>query len=70
MNENNNKTTNFVVFCLEAYKREKKLEARIVADQFAEYSVIEYLVENYDLLHTLGERALVEDIEKFLTMRK
>jgi len=69
MNDNIKKISGFVVFCLEAYKREKQLDGAFTAELFEKHGVTEYLAENYDLLHTLGEGALIEDIEAYLSKR-
>jgi len=56
----------FVVFCLEAYKRAEGLTARVAAERFVRQGVTAYLREGYDLLHTLGEAALADDIRAYL----
>lgn len=58
--------TRFVVFCLEAYKRAEGLSGRAAAERFVRHGVTAYLREGYDLLHTLGEAALVDDIRAYL----
>jgi len=66
---NDKKHIGFVVFCLEAYKRVKGVSGEEAASLFARQGVIDYLVEGYDVLHSLGEQALVEDISRFLDSR-
>jgi hypothetical protein len=60
------RTTRFVVFCLEAYKRAEALTGRAAAERFARHGVTAYLRDGYDILHTLGEAALVDDIRAYL----
>lgn len=62
-------TTRFVVFCLEAYKRAEGLSGRQSAELFVSHGVTGYLREGYDVLHSLGESALVEDVRKYLQVR-
>ncbi len=66
----NPKITRFVVFCVEAYKREKTLSGSNVISQFDHYGVIEYLIDGFDVLHSLGEAALVDDINDFIQRRR
>ncbi len=63
------KMVNFVVFCLEAYKRGKGVSGEEAASLFVRHGVADYLRDGYDVLHTLGEQALVEDITKYLASR-
>jgi hypothetical protein len=36
---------------------------------FKEYGVLDYLTSFYDVLHTFGEKYLVEDIDLFIETR-
>jgi len=62
-------TIRFVIFCLEAYKRAEGLNGREAAARFVKYGVTAYLRDGYDVLHTLGEAALVDDVRKYLKVR-
>ncbi len=66
----NPKITRFVVFCVEAYKRDKTLSGASVISQFERYGVTDYLMDGYDVLHSLGEAALVDDISDFIERRR
>jgi len=63
------KVSRFVVFCLESYKRKANLEGAATADIFESCGVVDYLTDGYDVLHSLGEVALVEDIADFIQRR-
>jgi len=63
------KVVGFVIFCLEAYKRGQGLSGEEAAALFLRHGVTDYLRDGYDVLHTLGEQALVEDITKYLESR-
>lgn len=60
----------FKAFCVEAYKAEHDLTGKQTADLFEKYSVFAYLDEYYDVLHTLGRLAVIDDIDKFISARK
>ncbi len=60
----------FVVFCLEAYKKHERLTGKVAADRFLKYGVVQYLQDGYEVLHSLGENALVEDVVDFIRRRE
>jgi hypothetical protein len=64
------KYVRFVVFCLEAYKRHENLSGSEAADLFTRYGVPEYLQSGYEVLHTLGELALIADIRDYIQRRR
>ena len=41
-----------------------------VADLFRKYGVEKYLYEEYDILHSFGERQIVAYIDEFVSARK
>lgn len=63
------KDIQFVVFCLEAYKRAEGISGPEAADQFLKYHVPSYLHDGFEVLHSLGEHALVADIRDFIHRR-
>lgn len=63
------KDARFVVFCLEAYKRAEMISGSEAADRFLKNNVTGYLHEGFDVLHSLGEHALVADIRDFMEHR-
>lgn len=56
----------FVSFCLEQYKVHKNISGTEVADLFEHYHVFDYLVDNYDVLHTQGHQWLNVEIDQFV----
>lgn len=62
--------TRFVVFCLEAYKQRHALTGRQAAELFNHYDIIGYLQDGYDILHSLGEAALMADLDDYLQRRQ
>lgn len=60
------KENDFIVFCIETYKNKMNTSGSEVYSLFEKYKVIDYLYENYDMLHTEGAEWLINDIQKFL----
>lgn len=60
----------FVAFCLECYKARHGLNGAAAAELFRRYGVERYLFEEYDVLHSFGERQILDDIERFIEIRK
>lgn len=63
------KINDFIVFCIEIYKAEKGLSGEKVYEIFEKYEVLDYLYEGYDVLHTQGDRWIVNDICEYLKNR-
>ena len=60
----------FISFCIEQYKEAKCLSGSKTAALLYEYGVLEYLFEQWEILHTQGRQWLVEDIDEFIRVRK
>ena len=60
----------FVAFCLEIYKTRYALSGDEAAKIFGRYGVGDYLLEGYDILHSFGERQILDDIDRFIEVRK
>ena len=63
-------TAHFKVFCLERYKSKHHLRGDEAFRLFKKYDVLDYLGSFYDVLHTFGERHIIQDIEKFIAVQK
>ena len=59
----------FISFCIEQYKDARCLSGSKTAASLAEYGVLEYLAEHWEVLHTQGRQWLVEDIDEFIEAR-
>ena len=59
----------FLSFAIEAYKNKLGVSGAKVAEYFEETGILDFLLENYDLLHTIGKEQLLSEIERFLTRR-
>lgn len=64
------KIVTFVAFCIECYKASHGISGHEAADLFRRYGAEKYLYEEYDLLHSFGERQIMDDIERFIEVRK
>ncbi|MPM56103.1 hypothetical protein SDC9_102902 [bioreactor metagenome] len=64
------KKAEFVAFCIESYKMKLGGVSGVkVAEYFNDYGAIDFLLENYDLLHTLGRDQVLSEIERYLKKR-
>jgi hypothetical protein len=60
----------FVSFCVEQYKHAKKLTGSEAMAQLDRYGVLDYLAENYEILHTQSHQWILEDIDEFIHIRQ
>ena len=61
---------NFKAFCLERYKHEHNMNGRDTLKLFQKYGVMEYIGSFYDVLHSFGHQYIVQDIDKFIAVRR
>jgi hypothetical protein len=52
----------FLVYVIEEYKFLEGKSAKEVMELFSEYGVFDYILKHYDALHTMGGRAIADDI--------
>lgn len=60
----------FVSFCVEQYKHAKKLTGGEAMAHLDRYGVLDYLAENYEILHTQSHQWILEDIDEFIHIRQ
>ncbi len=60
----------FVSFCLEEYKMAKKISGEEALGVFSQYGLIDYLSQNFEVLHTQSPQWLLEEVEEFINLRK
>ena len=60
----------FVSFCVEQYKNSKHLTGNQAFEELNQYGVLDYLAENYEILHTQSYQWILEDIDEFINIRK
>lgn len=56
----------YMVFCMELYRREKKLTGKQVADLFSRYNVYDYIRTYFGAFHTMSEKLVFEDIDAYI----
>ena len=59
----------FLSFAIEAYKTKLGVSGAKVAEYLNETGTLDFLLQNYDLLHTVGKEQLLSEIERFLSKR-
>jgi hypothetical protein len=52
----------FLVYVIEEYKFLENKTPKEVIELFSKHNVFSYVLQNYDSLHTMGGRAIVDDI--------
>ena len=60
----------FLSFCIEQYKRHISTSGSDVMALFVQYGVDQYLVDNFDILHTQSYQWLMEEIDEFIKRAK
>lgn len=68
-NEEEYKKFEFIIFCIEVFKEGMHLEGGYVYQLFLDNGVLDYLYNGYDMLHTQGDKWLINDILVFLKNR-
>ncbi|MDR2172500.1 MAG: DUF3791 domain-containing protein [Planctomycetaceae bacterium] len=64
------KALEFVSFCIEMYAGKYEISGSLVARQFEDYGVLDYLFENYDALHTQGWGYILPLIDDYIGSQK
>jgi len=59
----------FLIFVIEEYKYLEKKTANEMIELFSKYEIFDFIINNYDALHTMGGRAITDDIN-FIIERK
>ena len=60
----------FFTYTLEKYAREKGLSGLQAFALLKRYGADDYLIDHYDLLHTQGTGYVIDEIDRFIQMRK
>ena len=59
--------TNFLIYCMEIYKRAEKMTGVQVLERFSRYNLFDYVLEFYEILHIHGVSYILEDINKYIS---
>lgn len=60
----------FYTYCLENYATRQQISGMLAWVIFKETGADEYVIANYDLLHTQGIDYVLDDIQRFINRRK
>lgn len=60
----------FISFCIEQFKTKKGLSGEVAMLELDKYGVLQYLSDHAEILHTQSRQWLMEDIERFIEIRK
>jgi hypothetical protein len=67
---NTNIVNDFLIYVIEEFKYLENINAKNTMELFNKFNVLDYIIKHYDVLHTMGGRAIVDDINLFITKRK
>jgi len=57
-----NIANDFLVYVIEEYKFLEQKTSKEVMELFSKYNVFNYILQHYEALHTMGGRAIADDI--------
>ncbi len=60
----------FVSWCIEEYAAENKKSSKDVANFFNDSGVLDYLEQNWQILHTQGRPYILSEIDDFIKEKK
>ena len=60
----------FASFCIEEYKAQHGMTGEEVVKLFEKYGVTDFLMDGFDVLHTLSRAMILDDIDKFIEARR
>ena len=66
---NTNILIDFLVYVIEEYKFLENKTTKDTIELFTKYFIFDYVMKHYDILHTMGGRAIADDINKFIENR-
>jgi hypothetical protein len=58
------KEGNFLIYCLERYRHFKGLSGAEAAALFERYDLYGYITKYFEVLHTMGDAVIVQDIDE------
>lgn len=57
----------FIAFCVEIYKNDHHLNGADASEIFAKHNVMDFLANNYDVLHTQSPQWILDEINEFIS---
>jgi len=65
-----NIVNDFLIYVIEEYKFLENKTAKDTVELFSKYNVFNYIIKHYNALHTMGGRAITDDITDFMHNHK
>lgn len=56
----------FITFCVEIYKNAHSVSGAIASDIFSKHGIMEYLTDNYEVLHTQSPQWILYEIDELI----
>jgi hypothetical protein len=60
----------FLIYVIEEYKFLENKPAKEIMDLFTKYNIFNYVIKHYNALHTMGGRAIADDIINYMNNEK
>ncbi|MDE6207248.1 MAG: DUF3791 domain-containing protein [Muribaculaceae bacterium] len=60
----------FLSFCIEQYKDMKSISGKDAMEILSATGALEYLVDNYEVIHTQGPQWIAEEIDEYVNTHK
>lgn len=67
--DNQTKILEFIAYCIEMVAEQQCCSGQTVIERFDKYGVLEYLADNYEVLHTQGLGYTLSLIEDYITQQ-
>jgi hypothetical protein len=64
-----NIVNDFLIYVIEEYKFLENKSTKDTMELFIKYNLFDYITQNYSALHTMGGRAIADDINLFMEKR-
>jgi len=64
-----NIVNDFLIFVIEEYKYLENISAKDIIQLFSKNNIFNYIINHYDILHTMGGRAITDDINILINKR-
>jgi hypothetical protein len=64
-----NIVNDFLIYVIEEYKFLENKTAKDTMELFTKYNIFDYITQNYPALHTMGGRAIADDINLIMEKR-
>jgi hypothetical protein len=60
----------FLIYVIEEYKFLESKTAKDAIELFSKFNIFNYIIKHYNALHTMGGRAIADDIIDFMQKKR